>query len=67
MKVSLDEDEWYPVITIDDPAEYGWTCDVPDELVARWRAVKTEFKAVQRELVAIIDAHGGLLTPKTYG
>ena len=47
MKVFIDADEWYPVYFLEDS---GVACDVPEETVARWKRIETEFHKMQVEM-----------------
>lgn len=54
MKARIDIDEWYPVYSVGDDS-FGEEAEVPDELVARWKACLKEFNIIQDELARIHD------------
>jgi hypothetical protein len=49
MKIWLDEEEWYPVPT-PEPYEGPDARDVPDEIVAKWKAARDAFRQACTEL-----------------
>ena len=54
MKAYVDKDEWYPVFVIEPlestPRTWCDAVEVPDELVAEYKAVVDAFDNVQRKL-----------------
>lgn len=49
MTVYIDTEEHYPVYTLEDRAP-GVMCDVPDDIVARWKRVQAEYDTMQDEM-----------------
>ena len=66
MKVLIDEEEWYPVLTIDDDEEEikyyentklcsVWVVDVPDILVSEYKFILSQWNKVQEKIKKIVD------------
>jgi predicted RNase H-like nuclease len=54
MRVKIDEDEWYPVLTIDtDLYNYGREVEVTQELFDEYTAAIAAFHVVQKKLKAV--------------
>lgn len=49
MKVRLDDQEWYPVYTLDETG-YGFEADLPVSLVRRLRRLVADFNKVQNQV-----------------
>jgi len=67
MKVLIDEEEWYPVLTIDDDEEqikyyensniYAvWVVDVPEILVSEYKFALDQWEKVQAKIKKIVNA-----------
>lgn len=67
MKVLIDEEEWYPVLTIDDDEEQikyyensnicsVWVVDVPDILVSEYKFILSQWEKMQDKIKKIVDA-----------
>ena len=53
-KRSLVPYEWWPVILLEQPDEHNYQVhDIPDDLLARYRAALAEWVATQQELARI--------------
>jgi len=66
MKILIDEEEWYPVLVINDDEEeikyYDnsnicsvWVVDVPDILVSEYKFVFAQWQKVQEKIKKIVD------------
>lgn len=56
MKISISNDEWYPVYSVEcPPSKPGFAFEVDDETVARWQKAEADFDAVQDEIKAAYD------------
>ena len=50
MKISISNDDWYPVHSVEDPpSNPGFAFEVDAETVARWKKAEADFEAVQEE------------------
>jgi hypothetical protein len=47
MRVKIDKDEWYPVYSI---GSYGFSIEVPEETVKRWKKIEEAFLKMQKEM-----------------
>jgi len=67
MKVLIDEEEWYPVLTIDDDKEQikyyensnicsVWVVDVPEILVSEYKFILSQWEKMQDKIKKIVDA-----------
>jgi hypothetical protein len=67
MKVLIDEEEWYPVLTIDDDEEQikyyennnicsVWVVDVPEILVSEYKFILSQWEKMQDKIKKIVDA-----------
>ena len=67
MKVLIDEEEWYPVLTIDDDKEQikyyensnicsVWVVDVPEILVSEYKFILSQWEKMQDKKKKIVDA-----------
>lgn len=50
LRVPIDQDAWYPVYTVYDYPSPSFYVEADAETVERWKRVKAEFEAVQREI-----------------
>jgi len=67
MKVLIDEEEWYPVLTIADDKEQikyyensnicsVWVVDVPEILVSEYKFILSQWEKMQDKIKKIVDA-----------
>jgi hypothetical protein len=57
VKIYIDKDEWYPVLTPFDNEMYweGRTVDVPEDFLDRYEKSLVTFDAMQKELMKLHD------------
>lgn len=53
MKVNINEDGWYPVLTIEE----GQGFDIPESLYDRYKLAELEWDTVQEELAEFYEGN----------